>query len=92
MASFSERMTVLRNEKGLNKAEVARGTKLSRSAITSYENGTRDNPTNDIPKKLASFLDVLPLYSCNSPIDNSTSIIILHWDNVLRWAVADNLC
>lgn len=58
MASFSDRMTELRLEKGLNKAEVARGTKMSRSAITSYENGTRDNPTNDILKKLAEFFDV----------------------------------
>lgn len=58
MASFSERMTELRIEKGLNKAEVARGTGLSRSAITSYENGSRNNPTNDILKRLAEFFDV----------------------------------
>jgi transcriptional regulator with XRE-family HTH domain len=58
MASFSERMTELRLEKGLSKAEVARGTKMSRSAITSYENGSRNNPTNDILKKLSEFFDV----------------------------------
>jgi len=58
MSTFAQRMIELRQEKGYKKAEVARGTKLSRSAITMYENETRDNPTLPILKQIASFYDV----------------------------------
>lgn len=58
MTSFNERMRELRTEKGLNKVDVANGTGLSRSAITMYENGKRDNPTLPIVKRIAIFFDV----------------------------------
>jgi transcriptional regulator with XRE-family HTH domain len=51
-------MIELRNEKGLKKTDVAKGTGLSRSAITMYENGVRDNPTLPILKRIASFFDI----------------------------------
>jgi transcriptional regulator with XRE-family HTH domain len=51
-------MIELRGERGLKKTDVAKGTKLSRSAITMYENGVRDNPTLPILKRIAIFFDV----------------------------------
>jgi transcriptional regulator with XRE-family HTH domain len=55
---FSRRMKELRVEKGLKKVDVANGTDLSRSAITKYESGERDNPTRDILKQIADFYNV----------------------------------
>jgi len=51
-------MAELRAEKDLKKTDVAKGTKLSRSAITMYEKGIRDNPTLPILKQIANFFDV----------------------------------
>jgi transcriptional regulator with XRE-family HTH domain len=51
-------MAELRAEKDLKKTDVAKGTKLSRSAITMYEKGIRDNPTLPILKRIANFFDV----------------------------------
>ena len=58
MASFSERMYELRTENQWKKVDVANGTGLSRSAITKYESGERDNPTLPILKQLAGFFNV----------------------------------
>ena len=58
MSTFAQRMIELRVEKGLKKTDVAKGTKLSRSAITMYEKGIRDNPTLPILKRIANFFDV----------------------------------
>jgi transcriptional regulator with XRE-family HTH domain len=51
-------MVELRLEKHLKKVDVANGTKLSRSAITMYEKGIRDNPTLPILKRISNFFDV----------------------------------
>jgi transcriptional regulator with XRE-family HTH domain len=58
MSTFAERMKELRLEKGLKKIDVANGTNLSRSTITKYEEGSRDNPTLPILIKLADFFNV----------------------------------
>ena len=58
MSTFAQRMAELRAEKDLKKTDVAKGTKLSRSAITMYEKGIRDNPTLPILKQIANFFDV----------------------------------
>jgi transcriptional regulator with XRE-family HTH domain len=58
MACFSERMYELRTERHLKKVDVANGTGLSRSSITKYENGERDNPTQDILIILGDFFNV----------------------------------
>lgn len=58
MANFSSRMVELRHGKDLRKVDVASGTGLSRSSITKYENGERDNPTQDILVILSNFFNV----------------------------------
>ena len=58
MSTFAQRMVELRLERNLKKVDVAKGTKLSRSAITMYENGDRDNPTLPILKRISNFYDV----------------------------------
>ena len=57
MASFSERLKNLRNDKGLLQRELAEQLNLSRVAVTQYENGNR-SPDQETLKKLASFFNV----------------------------------
>lgn len=58
MANLAIRLKELREEKRLKKIDVARSTGISRSAITSYEMGTRDNPTQDKLKTISKFFGV----------------------------------
>lgn len=57
MASFSDRLKQLRNEKGLLQRELAEHLKLSRVAITQYENGNRV-PDQEIINKIADYFGV----------------------------------
>lgn len=57
MASFSERLKNLRNDKGLLQRELAEQLNLSRVAVTQYENGNR-SPDQETLKKLANFFNV----------------------------------
>jgi len=69
LASFSERMNELRVEGCWKKVDIANGTGLSRSAITKYESGERDNPTREILILIADFFNVsIDYLSGNSDI------------------------
>ncbi|MGI6429335.1 MAG: helix-turn-helix domain-containing protein [Syntrophomonadaceae bacterium] len=50
-------MKTLRLQANLSQSELAQSLGISRSAVSSYENGTRD-PNYDILLKLAAFFNV----------------------------------
>lgn len=57
MSIFSERLKQLRKEKNISQEELAKATKISRSAISNYEAGTRE-PNHETLEILADFYNV----------------------------------
>lgn len=62
MDIISERLRILRKEKGLNQADIAAGANVARGTYASYENGT--TPPIDTLITLATYYNVSIDYLC----------------------------
>lgn len=57
MSNFSDRLKILRSEKGILQRELADYLNVSRVTITQYENGSR-SPDDETKIKIAQYFDV----------------------------------
>jgi transcriptional regulator with XRE-family HTH domain len=57
-SKFSQRLKILRKERGLTQEELSRLSGVSFPTISRYENGLRDEPKLTILKTLANFFEV----------------------------------
>ena len=57
MSSFSERLVLLRNEKGITQEKFADIIGVSKSTVSMYENGNR-TPSFEVEEKIADYFNV----------------------------------
>jgi transcriptional regulator with XRE-family HTH domain len=58
MDTFALRIRILRKEKGVTGAELAKAIGVNKATISKYENGIQDSPTLPILQSLADYFDV----------------------------------
>lgn len=88
MAEFYERLSLLREEKGLNKTEMAKRLGIPVSTYSNYEYGNRE-PDFTLAKKIADYFNVTTDYLLgrdvkeeNVPeIDKHAKLIAAHIDD-----------
>lgn len=66
MAEFYERLSLLREEKGLNKTEMAKRLGIPVSTYSNYEYGNRE-PDFTLAKKIADYFNVTTDYLLGRP-------------------------
>lgn len=89
-STFGERLAVLREEKSLSQAELAKRLTIAKSTLAMYETDKRE-PGFEIVQRIADFFDVYidflikgqgPKYRTDLPTQKDENIFFYEWDKL----------